>query len=90
MNIITNKAKKVEILSQILLKNIFSGKYDKDDYLDDATNIIDIIDSIHNKSIAAQMIEEYYLKTEINDYFSDFETLSFTIAEEYYSKISKI
>lgn len=90
MRIIEKQSQKVELLCQILLKNIFSGKYDKDDYLPEAYEIVEIIDGITTRSIVAQLVEDYYVKNATNDHFSDFEELAKYIADEYISKVSKL
>lgn len=90
MKIIEKQNEKVELLSQILLKNVFSGKYDKDDYLPEAYELVDLIDGVNSKSIVAQIIEDYYIRTAENDHFSDFEQLSLSIADDYLRKVTKI
>jgi len=90
MIFIKNHTKKVELLSSILFSNIFSNKKEKDDYLDDAYNIVIEIDGKDDKNIVAELICNYYLATAINDYFSDFESISAVIASEYLLKVSKL
>jgi len=56
-----------------------------EDWKDDARDIISMLreKSVRNENIAKNMIEEFYVKKESGDNFTDFETPATEVAREY-------
>lgn len=91
MNKIENNAKKVNLMSKILFTNIMDNKKtDIDDYLDDAYEIVSLIDNINDQKLVSQLIEDYYLRNAINDVWSDYDTISDVVACEYMEKTKNL
>lgn len=90
MRIIKNQDKKVELLTSVLHTNIFSGKSNKDDYLSEAYEIVELIDGQTDVKLMSELVADYYITNSVNDHFSDFESIAPVIVNEYLLKLSKL
>lgn len=79
--------KKNEILFKIIRNNLWSIDKNENDYLNDSSEILFLIEGLDSVEEVSIEIENFYLNNRINDVYGNYAEISKVIAREYLENI---
>lgn len=78
---------KNEILFKIIRNKLWNVEKDENDYLNDSSEILFLIEGLDTFEEVSFEIEKFYLNNKINDVYGNYSEISKVIAVEYLKKI---
>lgn len=75
--------KKNNILFKIIRNNLWSIEKDEDDYFNDSSEILFLIEGLNSVEDVSLEIEKFYLNNKVDDVYGNYSEISKVIARDY-------